>query len=92
MFEFCLYLLGLHPMKDSFDLLQPNYIRSLRVNPAFVPGFASHLQRNVLNTMYMGYCFESGNVTCDPDALRTVVCKVQCKQHEFKPESSILDI
>ena len=73
------FVLGLYPLTDSFNFLQPDYIRSFGLNHSFVPGFASHLQSNFLNTMYMGYCLQSQEVTCNAEALRTVVCKVHCK-------------
>ena len=77
--QHCMECAGLYPLTDSFDLLQPDYIQSLGLDHSFVRGFASSLQSHVLNTMYMGYCSESGEVACDPEALRSVVCKVHCK-------------
>ena len=71
---------GLSPLSDSFDLLRESYIEELRFNHSFIPGFASYMQNNVFNDMYMGYCVQSEQVTCETDEIRYVVCKIPCKQ------------
>ena len=74
-----LFVIGLYPLKSSFNLLRAQYIRSLYLNPSFVPAFASHLQENFLNTMYMGFCFTSREVKCDKEVSRTIICKAHCE-------------
>ena len=79
MIDKCSVAPGLYPLEDSFRLLQPSFLRSLRVNASLVAGFASHLQSSFLDTMYMSYCLESQRVTCDAYTPHHVVCKVHCR-------------
>ena len=66
-------------MADSFPLLRDSYLDELTFDSSFVSGFASYLQVNHLNDMYMGYCVSSEQVTCDPDINRQVACKIPCE-------------
>ena len=70
---------GLFPIAESFDLLRADYIRSMGLNHTFIPGFSSHVQTNFLNDIRMGYCTQSGEVSCDDGSSRTMVCKIPCK-------------
>ena len=70
---------GLFPLEDSFDLLQADYIRSFGFNGSFVTGFATNLQGNALNHIYMSYCIDTDYATCEYQAVKNVICKVPCK-------------
>ena len=70
---------GLFPVSDSFDLLQEEYIRSMGLNDTFINGFSSNVQTYFLNNIRMGYCTQSGEVTCADGTNRTMICKIPCK-------------
>ena len=70
---------GLFPVSDSFDLLQEEYIRSMGLNDTFINGFSSNVQAYFLNNIRMGYCTQSGEVTCADGTNRTMICKIPCK-------------
>ena len=74
-----IFIIGLYPLAESFNLSQAAHLNSLGLDDSLVPGFASHLQTQYLSSMFMSYCFQSQQVTCDSDVARTAVCKISCK-------------
>ena len=83
----CSLCAGLNPISDSFDMMRPEYLRSIDLNDSLVDGFAAFMQDNVLNHMVMSYCMQSEEVSCDIYTVRTVICKVPCEISGFSTAS-----
>ena len=69
--------------------MQADYLRSFGFNGSFVGGFASYMQRQTLDTVYMTYCIDADVASCKHDNPRYVVCKVPCKYYQFSTDKRL---